>query len=214
MLIPVTNFFVAPSLSPAETAIAVTVFFAQALKEWGIPSPGVTQSAMIFAGYKLTSGDPATGLIIAMATLLGFMTGSATLYLMSRSAGGSVTRVLNRLLRLKPQRLEELKARLNSAHWQVVMVGRFIPALMAPLTIAAGLVKFPVRSFYFGTGLAMLVWLVFFGAIGVIWGNAALDFLTPKFSLWFSILLLLVFVGGGLFWFIRRTKTDERAVDG
>ena len=213
MLNPVTDVIVMASFSPPETAIAVTAFFAQTLKEWGIPSPGVTQGAMIFAGYKVASGDPIIGFSIAVATLLGFITGSTSLYLISRSAGPSLIRVFNKLLRLKPERLEEVKAKLNSTHWRAVMIGRFIPALMAPLTIVAGLVKFPLRSFYFGTGLAMLAWVGFFGGIGIIWGNVVVEFIDPKYLPWFSVILALGLLGWGALW-MRRIKGDENAVDG
>jgi membrane protein DedA with SNARE-associated domain len=208
------DLLVITPLSPDEIAIAVTAFLAQSLKEWGIPSPGVTQGALVFAGYKIASGDPYIGIVIAMATLLGFVTGSTSLYLISRSTGNFFSKHLNRLFRLNPNLLERLKNRLITAHWLAVMMARFIPTLMAPLTIVAGLVKFPLLRFYITTGLAMLVWLTFFGGIGLIWGNTATDFIAPSYLPWFSALLALGLLGGSVFWLIRQTKTGETTVDG
>jgi membrane protein DedA with SNARE-associated domain len=214
MLILAPNLLVLTPLSPDETAIAITAFFAQSLKEWGIPSPGVTQGAMVFAGYQIASGNPYIGIVIAMAILLGFVTGSTSLYLISRSTGNFFSKHLNRLFRLNANRLEELKTKLKTGHWLAVMIARFIPAVMAPLTVVAGLVKFPLRRFYIGTGLAMLVWLSFFCGIGLIWGNTAIDFIAPSYLPWFSAVLVLGLLGGSVFWLIHQTKPGGTTVDG
>jgi hypothetical protein len=47
-------------------AILLLAFFAQALKEIGIPSPGVTQSFLVYAGYQFSHGGFYLGLFFLL----------------------------------------------------------------------------------------------------------------------------------------------------
>ena len=195
--------------SQTENAILLMAFLAQTLKEWGIPSPGVTQGALIYAGYQLSIAAYLNGFVIAGAVFLGFIVGSVSLYILCRYTEPWVTKYLNRFLRLKPQQLENLKIKLSTFRWWTVMGSRFIPAFMAPMTIVAGLVKFPPKSFFLGIGLAMLAWTCFFGGAGYIFGNVILTVLGPNYLNTFSLILFFSLSTGFVFWLIHRPKVDE-----
>ncbi len=197
----------------AVGAIALTAFIGQALKEWGIPSPGVTQGAVIFAGYRLAFGEFTSGAIITVSVFAGFIAGSATLFLLSRFAGPAIEQRVIKFLHLKPYKIEGLKVKLMTCNWLTLFGVRFLPMAMAPLTAVSGLVRLSTRQFYLGTGLAMLAWTVCFCAIGFIVGNMTEGFIEFIPGTWLAIILLLLLVVGALFWLIWQRKADRDTIE-
>ena len=147
---------------------------AKFLKELGIPSPGVTQGAVVYAGYLLTLGNP-VGILIVGVVLIGFMGGSATAYSNSYYLGDRLANPVGRFLRISPERMEKARNTIVVKSRWIVIVGRFVRALMLPLSLAAHTVRLPLQRFYTGTGLAMMLWVVFFAAARVLHKHITVD---------------------------------------
>ena len=199
-----------PVINQPEQAIAVAALIAQFLKELGIPSPGVTQSAIVYAGYQLTLNNP-VGFLIIGAVFIGFIAGSATAYAIGRFFGSHLVNKLVGRLSLNPEYLEQAKNKImKRTHWAVI-IGRFIPIMMLPLSVAAGTVRLPLPAFYRATGLAMMLWASFFAVLGVVFEDAI-----NKLALTFNLPLILgtavisvAIVGVGLLVWRRLPHTTD-----
>jgi membrane protein DedA with SNARE-associated domain len=193
-----------------DIAIAVTALLAQALKEIGIPSPGVTQGALVYAGYRIALGDYPNGLMIVAAVCIGSACGATLAY----AAGHYLLKHFNKYLRLTPEKLAHLKDRLGRGSSIAVMLGRFVPALMAPLSITAGVLHVSPRRFGGGVALAMVAWMALFVSGGAIFGEVFESFEIPA-----GLYLLIACIVGAImlfslaifFWRCRHSKRGMNA---
>jgi membrane protein DedA with SNARE-associated domain len=190
-----------------DIAIAVTALLAQALKEIGIPSPGVTQGALVYAGYRLALGDYPSGLMIIAAVCIGSACGATLAY----TGGHYFINHFNKYLRLTPKKLTHLKDRLGRGSSIAVMLGRFVPALMAPLSITAGMLHVSPRRFGGGVALAMVAWMALFVIGGAIFGEVFETFEIPS-ELYFPIAcvigVVMLFSVAIFFWRYRHSNRD------
>lgn len=164
-----------------DGAIIGTTLLAQSLKEIGIPSPGITQGGLIYAGYQIACGNWHIGLAIVAAAFLGSALGCSVAYGAGRFVGCKVINRWGRYCGLSADRLAKARDVAGVKAFLPVVVGRFMPALMAPLSFAAGTTRLPVLRFAAGVSLAMFLWAGFFIAIGALFGQSAAEFgLTDK----------------------------------
>lgn len=196
-----------------DSSVILTLFFCQAIKEWGVPSFGVTQCSLVYAGFRLSAAGYVSGIFMIVAVLAGFTVGVLSLYLVSRSGGRwAAERLLGRLHQ-KQTKLDDWQRRISSAGWMVV-IGRFIPSLMAPLTVMAGVVRLPLRVYYTGTALAMLAWTAFFASLGFFFGDAALKIIGPALSRAGAIIIPLCVLALVVFYLARRQWLSKRTAPG
>jgi membrane protein DedA with SNARE-associated domain len=185
-----------PAADPTGQAFLITALVAQFLKELGVPSPGVTQSAVIYAGCQLALGN-AAGLLIIGAVLAGFIGGSATAYFIGHFFGKRLIDKLGKWLHVSPERLAETRSRISAKSRRAVFVGRFVPAMMLPLSLAAGAVRMPLPRFYASVGTAMILWTAVFIGLGIMFrgsiSQAAGQLNNP---LVYGAAALSVFIGG------------------
>ena len=74
-------------LESSKVTILVIIFLAQALKEMGIPSLGLSHSLLLYAGYLFSSGNPYFGGLIIIFTFLGSFCGAFLVFYLSRWRG-------------------------------------------------------------------------------------------------------------------------------
>jgi membrane protein DedA with SNARE-associated domain len=160
------------SIENADLAVISVAFVAQALKEWGIPSPGVTQSSLMYAGCQLTAGSFLTGAVIIIAVFTGSMCGSSVAYCSGRFLGLRFVNRFGKYLHLTPEKLDELKSKIGNRATPAIMLGRFVPTMMAPLSVAAGILRIPMAKYSAGIALAVLLWESLFVSIGALTGKA------------------------------------------
>ncbi|RJO62003.1 MAG: DedA family protein [Dehalococcoidia bacterium] len=156
----------------ADLAIIGLAFVAQALKEWGIPSPGVTQSSLMYAGWQLTAGSFLTGAAIIVSVFSGSLCGSAVAYCAGRFLGPRFVNRFGKYLHLTPEKLDELKSKIGNRATPAIMLGRFVPTMMATLSVAAGMMRIPMAKYSAGVALAVLLWESLFVSIGALTGKA------------------------------------------
>jgi len=156
-----------------------------------------------------SSHNPATAWIpIAMATL-GSLAGCSTLWVIGRRGGEP-------LLERRFGKAQVARTRAAFERWDVLALG--IPAVLPPpmpfkiFVLSAGVFGVPWRRFALTLILARGLRYVFWGLLGIFYGDEALDML-ESVDRWFSewgfktLEVLTVFVLAGiLVWLVRRRR--------
>jgi membrane protein DedA with SNARE-associated domain len=199
-------------IPPLDTTILFSAMVAQSLKEIGIPSPGVTQGALMYAGIKLMTGDPVTGIAIMLAIVLGSICGSSTAYSLGRFLGLGFLKRCGKYIKYPPEKLEKIKTKLFEKGVLAIVLGRFIPTFMAPTSIAAGLMRIPIVKYTAGTVIAVMLWELLFVGIGAITGKVLDGFQIPRFDVWLpailGMLMIVWLVIGVVFWWLKQSKKE------
>ena len=194
------------NLSGAGIAILGAIFAIQALKEIGVPSPGVTQGMLLYAGYQLTSGDKLTTFLIVVAIFLGSICGSALIYSLARFWGSKLLQRYGKYLHITPESIERAKAKLQSAAFLPVAIGRSVPGLMVPTSLASGTMRLPASKFAAGVGLSLIVWAGVFVGLGAVSGHVIQQILpvTEHLPLLLGLAAGGVLILGAAYFFWRR----------
>ncbi len=204
--------FIVASISPADIAIILTAMVAQALKELGIPSPGVTQGALIYAGIKLTTGNYLTGIAIILAIAFGSLCGASAAYSFGRFLGVPFINRFGKYIKYTPEKMDQFKNKLHNKATLAVLLGRFVPAIMAPLSITAGITRMPVAKYAIGIAVAVILWELFFVGIGAITGKVLDGFNIPDINVLLPVILGAVVMAmlmiTGLSWVLRRRRKE------
>ena len=144
------------SLPETQTALALSIFFATFIYEDGT----TLLAASLSAGGSL---DPRIGLL---ATFLGIWVGDMGLYGLGSSFGRRTARSCRLQKYLRPESLARAE-RWFARHGSLALVmSRAIPGSRLPLYVAAGALRFPVRTFAKTTAVCSAVWV---SAIFAIW---------------------------------------------
>ena len=187
-------------------------FIAQALKEMGIPSPGLSQSLLLYAGYQLSFGSPYLGTEIILSTFLGSLSGACLIFFLARWKGEVFLAWLDRHALIKAGAVVKVRSILTTSSFMTISIGRSIPGLMLPTSILAGIMNMPLPGFLGGIVLALSVWVIAFVAVGT-----TLKHLAPQIHLSSNTLVLplaALLVSGVLAGFItmwRRYKKIHRS---
>ena len=158
-------------MTHADIGLTATALVAQALKELGVPSPGVTQGALVYAGYQLAAGHHLSGALVIMAVYVGSLGGALLAFSFGRSLGAGLGRHRGGRLRLSARDLERAKARLGRGTPWAVTVGRMVPAIMAPLSLVAGMTGVRVTAFAAGVSVSTLAWAGLLAGAGAAGGG-------------------------------------------
>jgi membrane protein DedA with SNARE-associated domain len=156
------------NISPVGMTIVISALAAQLLKEVGIPSPGVTQGALIYAGYLGTTGNYLLSAAIILGILAGSLCGALISYCLGRFMGTGFIKRYGKYLHITQERLELINDKISTKAWQSILIGRFVPGAMAPLSIIAGIISLPVVRFLAGVAVAVLLWECLFLGIGAL----------------------------------------------
>jgi len=156
-----------PILHRFGPAAAVGLLY---LEESGVPVPLPGDVFVMYVGHHA-----AHNAILLVAAWLGLIAavvfGSSNLYFVSRGWGRSIAdRRLGKLLDLTPAHMA--RAEQWFARWGVwtLLVGRHIPGLRVPLTVAAGIFRVRYPVFVASVAISTAVWAGFFMTLGVIFG--------------------------------------------
>jgi membrane-associated protein len=135
-----------------------------------VPSESLVVTAGVFAAAH---GEPSLPLVM-LAAALGAFTGDHVSYVAGRRAGGRLA-----------ARLDPASKRGKAFGWAgeqlaargatVLIVCRYIPGARTAVTLTAGAVRHPLRSFSTFDGIAALSWGVYSGLVGYLGGAAFED---------------------------------------
>ncbi len=95
-----------------------------------------------------------------------------------------------------PQRLAAVREQFHSRGWQLVVIGRLLPAGRVPVLLAAGALDHPWRRLLPAAAVGCLLWALAYAALGALSGGL---FDSPVLAtLVATVLVLLVAVAGSL----------------
>ena len=131
-----------------------------------VPSESLVVSAGVFAA----TGEPNVFAVIGVAAA-GAFAGDHISYLIGRTAGGRM------LERAKPgsrkaSALERGGRLLTDRGGTILIVCRYIPGARTAITLTAGAVRYPLRTFSTFDGIAALSWGAYSAMIGYVGGAA------------------------------------------
>jgi membrane-associated protein len=129
-----------------------------------------SESLVISAGVFAATGEPNLFAVIGVAAL-GAFAGDHVSYMIGRTAGGRV------LKRAKPgskktAALERGGRLLNERGGTIIVVCRYIPGARTAITLSAGALRYPLRSFSLFDGIAALSWGAYSALVGYVGGAA------------------------------------------
>jgi membrane-associated protein len=134
-----------------------------------VPSESLVVSAGVFAA----TGEPNLAAVIVVAAL-GAFAGDHISYLLGRTAGGRVLRGAASGSR-KAAALERGGRLLADRGGTILIVCRYIPGARTAITLTAGAVRYPLRSFSLFDGIAALSWAAYSSLVGFVGGAAFED---------------------------------------
>jgi membrane protein DedA with SNARE-associated domain len=104
-----------------------------------VPTGAVVGSAAAFA---MTSNDLGLPTVLVLATLAALL-GDLVTFALCRSGGPAAVRWVAR--GQHTERLEEVRGQFRRHGWQILVVGRLLPAGRIPVLLAAGALSYPWR---------------------------------------------------------------------
>jgi membrane protein DedA with SNARE-associated domain len=191
------------------TAILLMIFIAQALKEIGIPTPGLSQSLLFFAGYQFVSGDPQLGIGIILSAYCGSICGACLIFFLFQLGGNIFREKMKRFVAIKPGTLGKAMDRIRDHSFISILVGRSIPGLMVPTSIGAGILGMRYKDFLLGVFFSVSLWIALLILLGAVFGH-----FTPRIELppgWVFFVLGALLAVSILASFLLRRKGKQGA---
>ncbi len=180
--------------------------------ELGVPTGIPVEVALLLAGsYAVHSR---TGLLVGLVLVtVADVLGTTALHLAARTGG---VRLLQRFVRQESDRdgfVQRWIRRLGGHAALVVFVGRLLPLVRMPITIATGLLRFRLRDFFLGAVPAALLWAGTPLVAGYYFRGSVHRFETryTQFSHLFLITLPAVGLIAAIAWWVRRGETKRAA---
>lgn len=141
------------------------------LEESGLPMPMPGDVFVMYVGHHASQG-----VLTLLAAWLGLIAvvllGASNLYWISQRWGRSIVEHrLARVLHLTPARIDQ--AERWFARWGVwtLLLGRHVPGLRVPLTVAAAIFRVRYRVFVASVAISTAVWAGLFLTVGALFGG-------------------------------------------
>jgi membrane protein DedA with SNARE-associated domain len=167
-----------------------------------VPTGAVVGAAAAVATSSGTLSLPVVVLLAALAALAGDL----ITFTVCRFGGPAAVRWVAR--GQHKERIEEVREQFRSHGWQIVVVGRLLPAGRIPVLVAAGALAYPWRRLLPAATAAAFLWAVAYALLGVLSGGI---FDNPLIATLLATVLILI-VGAVLnLVSSRRRRKRERA---
>jgi membrane protein DedA with SNARE-associated domain len=168
------------------SAIGYPVLFGGVLL--GSIVPVVPTGAVVGAGaaFAMTANELNLPLVVLVATLAAW-TGDVVTFAICRFGGPSAVRWVAR--GQHADRIEEVREQFRRHGWQIIVVGRLLPAGRIPVLLAAGALAYPWRRLLPASLLAAFLWAVAYALLGVASGGI---FDSPLTAVLLATVLVLV----------------------
>jgi membrane protein DedA with SNARE-associated domain len=155
--------------------------------------PVVPTGAVVGAGAAVaTTTDNLSLTLVVVVSALAALAGDLITFAVCRFGGPTAVRWVAR--GQHSDRIEEVRGQFRRHGWQIVVVGRLLPAGRIPVLLAAGALAYPWRRLLPASAVAVVVWAIAYAALGVLSGGI---FDSPLLATLLATLLILV-IGGVL----------------
>ena len=148
-----------------------------------VPTGAVVGAAAAFAMTSDAFGLPIVLVLATAAALLGDL----ITFAVCRFGGPAAVRWVARGQHV--ERIEEVREQFRRHGWQIIVVGRLLPAGRIPVLVAAGALAYPWRRLIPASTLGCLVWALAYALLGVASGGI---FDSPLVATLLATLLILV----------------------
>jgi membrane protein DedA with SNARE-associated domain len=148
-----------------------------------VPTGAVVGAA---AAVATTTDRLSLPAVIAVATLAA-LAGDLVTFAICRFGGPTAVRWVAR--GQHADRIEEVRGQFRAHGWQIIVVGRLLPAGRIPVLLAAGALAYPWRRLVPAAAVASLLWAVAYALLGVLSGGI---FDTPLIATLLATVLILI----------------------
>ena len=148
-----------------------------------VPTGAVVGAA---AAYATTTDGMGLPLVLVVSTLAA-LTGDLVTFAIFRFGGPSAVRWVSR--GQHAERIDEVREQFRRHGWQIIVVGRLLPAGRIPVLAAAGALAYPWRRLVPASLVAAFLWALAYTLLGVISGGI---FDSPLLATLVATVLVLV----------------------
>lgn len=170
------------------------VFAGVFLEAIGLPFPGSVLVAL--AGFLAKQGE--FNIIAAwLVSLLGYLLGSFSAFMIGRHMGGPFITRWRRYIRLTPKRMDKAQKLLQKSAPVYVIGGRFVPTVGNITPYIAGISGISVVKFLIYDMVHAVLWLTIFLSAGAMLGSRWYRLVNNPWFEWAAIggsLLIMVYV--------------------
>jgi membrane protein DedA with SNARE-associated domain len=148
-----------------------------------VPTGAIVGAAAAFAMTSDSFGLPIVLVLSTAAALIG----DVVTFAVCRFGGPTAVRWVAR--GQHAERIAEVREQFRTHGWQIIVVGRLLPAGRIPVLLAAGALAYPWRRLIPASTLGCLVWALAYALLGVVSGGV---FDSPLVATLLATLLILV----------------------
>ncbi|MBU2700087.1 membrane protein DedA with SNARE-associated domain [Sporomusaceae bacterium BoRhaA] len=175
------------------------VFAGVFLEAIGLPFPG---SALVALAGVLSKQGEFNIITVWVVSLLGYMLGSISAFMLGHYIGEPFIKRWGRYLRLTPERISKAQELLQKSALAYIIGGRFIPTIGNVTPYVAGISDISIVKFLFYDMVHAVLWITTFLGVGAMLGNEWHTMVENQWFKWGVIgggLLILVYVFRDLF---------------
>ena len=178
------------------------------VEESGIPLPAPGDVFVMYVGAHVPR-NLASWIIAWLGLIAAVVLGASNLFFISKRFGRRLAEGrFGTVVHLSPERLERAEKWFQRYGVVAIIFGRHIPGFRIPITVAAGVLRVPYALFAACIAVSSAVWVGFYLAMGVIFGNAILD-LINRYKV-FAYILVGVVVAVFVVYFVIRWRAASR----
>ena len=172
--------------------------------------PVVPTGAVVGAAAAVATTTTHLGLVpVVLLSTVAALLGDVVTFAVARAGGPVALRWMSR--GLTPERLAGARAQFATRGWQLIVVGRLLPAGRVPVLLAAGALDYPWRRLLPAAAAGCLLWAIAYAGLGVVSGGL---FDSPVIATLVAALLVLVVAAVGGLISRRRHRANGRGVVG
>jgi membrane protein DedA with SNARE-associated domain len=136
------------------------------VEESGVPMPVPGDAFVFYVGHRL-SGEPLAWAVAWLGFVAAVVLGATNLYVIARRWGWRLARGrTGRIFHITPTRLRRAERWFQRWGFWALLVGRHVPGMRVPLTLAAGTFGFRYRTFLLSVGISAATWAAIFLVLG------------------------------------------------
>jgi membrane protein DedA with SNARE-associated domain len=167
--------------------------------------PIVPTGAVVGAGAAVaTTSDHLNLVLVVLLATLAALAGDLVTFAVCRFGGPTAVRWVAR--GQHADRIDEVRGQFRAHGWQIIVVGRLLPAGRIPVLLAAGALAYPWRRLVPAAFVAALLWAVAYALLGVVSGGI---FDSPLIATLLATVLVLIL--GGVLNLVASRRRRRRA---
>jgi membrane-associated protein len=188
----------------------VAIFLIFLLEESGLPLPLPGDLALIWAGYRVASGQ-SLFVVVLLAVELATLIGASGLYWLGRRGGRPLIVRYGRFLHIDAAKLLRAEGWVNRNAPLTIFLGRIAPGFRIVTPLAAGVFQVPYRTFLPALAAGTLVNSTFWVGVGFYFGPGVIAVLHgPELTAHLVVSVVLLALLALLTWQVHRSVLPGR----